>query len=437
MNFKLIKIIAIIIFLIIGNVKNAHSDKIEKIQITGNKRISNEIIQMFSEISIGETIDLKEINLILKRIYESNFFEDVDVDFRNNNLVIKVKEFPIIQNLNINGIKAKKIKEKIFENLILKERSSFNKNFLKQDLKNINSKLKDLGYFFSETDVLVSELDDNKVNLTYKINLGDKAKIKKIKFIGNKVFKDRKLKNLITSEENRFWKFISGKKFLNQNLISFDERLLKNFYLNNGYYDVKINSSFAKLIDKKSFELVFNIDAGNKFYFNNLILNLPDDFDENNFEKINILFNDLKGEHYSINKIEDILDEIDKITLSEQYENIKSNVDELIQNDLIDLTFNINKGEKFIVERINIFGNNVTRENVIRNQFEVDEGEYYNEILKSKTINNIQNLGFFKKVNSKVVDGSDLNSKIINITVEEQPTGEITKSEKVIFCKRK
>ena len=154
-------------------------------------------------------------------------------------------------------------------------------------------------------------------------------------------------------------------------------------------------------------------------------LNLPKDFQPDNFEIISSLFKELKGEHYSINKIEDILDEIDKITLNEEFENIRANVDQNIDKNLINLTFNIDVSEKLLVERINIFGNNITRENVIRNQFEIDEGEYFNEILEQKTINNIKNLGFFKNVSSDVSDGSDSNSKIINITVEEKPTGEI------------
>ena len=178
--------------------------------------------------------------------------------------------------------------------------------------------------------IFIEEKDDNKINLIFNIELGEKAKIKKIKFIGNKVFKDSKLKNIIVSEEYKFWKFISGKKYLNEKLINFDKRLLKNFYLNKGYYNVEINSSFAKLINDDEFELIFNINANEKFYFNDLKLNLPNDFDKNNFEKIKNFFKKLKGKPYSINIIEEILDEIDKITLNEQYQSINANVKKIL-----------------------------------------------------------------------------------------------------------
>ena len=127
----------------------------------------------------------------------------------------------------------------------------------------------------------------------------------------NKVFKDGKLRNVIISEEYKFWKIISGKKYLNEGLINFDKRLLRNFYLNKGYYDVVINSSFAKLIENDEFELIYNIDAKNKFYFGKLDINLPTDFDISNFEKLNQIFDDLNNKPYSINSVEKIIDEID------------------------------------------------------------------------------------------------------------------------------
>ena len=123
---------------------------------------------------------------------------------------------------------------------------------LKKDKEKMETTLRDIGYYFSVIKVDLIDLNDNKVDLVFNINLGDKAKIKKITFLGNKIYKDNKLKSLITSEEYKFWKIISGKKYLNENLINFDKRLIKNFYLNKGYYDVLINSSFAKLLKKMS-----------------------------------------------------------------------------------------------------------------------------------------------------------------------------------------
>jgi len=426
MNLKFIKVIFIFLFFIFGINKLAFSEVVNDIKIIGNERISEETIIMFSEVSINENFDSSLLNKTLKNLYETNFFENVTVKIVNNILEIIVKENPIIEKLTFNGIKAKRINELIKKNTRLKSRSSFNELILKKDEENIRSILKDLGYYFPKINTYVEKTKNNTVNVTYDIVLGDKAKINKITFIGDKKIKDKKLKSIIVSEENRFWKFITNKKFVNQNIISLDKRLLKNYYLNKGYYDVSINTSFAKLINKNDFELIFNIQANEKYYFNDLKITLPLDFDKSNFEEINNLFEKLKGEPYSIKQVESILEEIDKITLLDQFESINANVLEDIIDNNINLNFVIEKTEIKFVEKINIFGNNVTKESVIRNNLEIDEGDPYNEILSNKSVNNLKSLNFFKNVSSEIIDGSSLDKKQINITVEEKPTGEIT-----------
>ena len=271
---------------------------------------------------------------------------------------------------------------------------------------------------------MIEKLTDNKINLIYNVEIGDKAKIKKISFIGDKIYKDRKLRSVIVSEEYKFWKFISGKKFLIQELISLDERLLKNFYLNRGFYNVKINSSFAKMINENEFELIYNIVPNKRFFFNKILLDLPIDFNQANFDNLNKFFKKLNGKKYSLYIIQDILDEIDKIILDEEYKTLKTEVIENVLENKIDLTFSVSEGEKFIVERINIYGNNITQENVIRNQLLIDEGDEFNSILASKSINNVKALNIFKSVESKIIDNKE-KSKIIDINIEEKATGEI------------
>ena len=350
---------------------------------------------------------------------------DVFISFKNNKLIITVDELPIIENINFEGIKSNTLLEKITDNLKLISRSSYNETLLKKDRDKILTELKSLGYYFAEVNIIKTDVENKKINLTYEIKLGDKAKINKISFIGDKKFKDRKLRSIIISEEYKFWKFISGKKYLNENIIAFDERLLKNFYRNKGFYAVKINSSFAKLYNDDEFELVYNIDSKDKYYFNDLVIQLPDDFDVSNYEELKTFLKNLKGQVYSINTVSKILDKIDLISINEQYESVKATVSENIVSNKINLSFNIEETERFLVERINIYGNSITRENVIRNQLIIDEGDPYNEILAKKSINEIKSLNFFSDVKTEVVDGQDLNSKIINITVEEKPTGEI------------
>ena len=404
---------------------SVYSKNYEKIIINGNERISDETILVFSEVDNDQFLDENLINDILKKLYNSGFFKDVSIKLENNNLIINVIENPIIQTVFIEGIKREKTMETLYDILSLKDRSSYNLSSVKRDENTILNFLKDKGYYFANIVSSFQDLGDNKIDLLYKIELGEKAKISKISFLGDKKFKDSTLRNSIISEEYRFWKFISGKKYLNENLINYDKRLLNNFYRNKGYFNVKIESSFANYIGNDKFEIIYNITAGKKIYFNEFNLNLPIDYDKTNFDQLNKIFDKFKGEAYSLNAIDKILNEIDNIVLNEQFEFLKSTVSEELQDNQINLTFNIEESEKFYVEKINIFGNNITREDVIRNNLAVDEGDAFNELLQTKSLNNLKSLNFFSKVETEIIDSKSQNKKIINISVEEKPTGQI------------
>ena len=420
---KISKIIILIVYFCFYT--HANSEIIKDIEIVGNDRIPDETILMFSDIQIDDKIDNENLNKILKNLYDSNFFDNVSVSFDKSILKIRVTESPIIDKIVYTGIKSNSMKEELSKILKLKSRSSFNDFEFSYDRNSILEYLKNKGYYFAEVDAYVEQRESKLVDINYNIQLGKKAKIKKISFIGDTIYKNSKLRSLIISEEYKFWKFISGRKYLNQNTIKFDEKLIKNYYLNKGYYQVEVNTSFAKLIDNDEFELIFNINPNKKFFFNNLSLSIPDDFSDDNFSSLNELFSKIKDTPYSINSVNKILEQIDKITLNEEYKSINASVDESIYDNKLDINFTIKESKKFYVERINIFGNNITRESVIRNQLEIDEGDPFNEILQKKSENNLKSLNFFKNVSSQIIDGKENNSKIINISVDEKPTGEI------------
>jgi outer membrane protein insertion porin family len=418
------KFIKVFVILVLFST-DVFSQVIKKIEIIGSERISPETIIVFSEVNINDNVNENDLNIILKKLYKTNYFKNIVLKIDSGTLYIDVLEQPIIENIQFKKIKNKEIIEELKNNLKLKNRNSYNEFLLKKDNSKIISILKDKGYYFAKVSPVIISLDENKIELIYEIDLGKKAKISKIRFIGDKIYKDKKLRNVITSEETKFWKFISGKKFLNENLIKFDQKLLKNFYLNEGYYNVVVNSSYAKLKSNDHFEVIFNINANEKIYFDKVNLVLPNDYNRENFEKIYKIFTDIKNTPYSISSIDKILNAIDEQILSEQFEPINASVDEVLEDNKINLTFIIEETEKIFIEKINILGNNVTDEKVIRNQLEIDEGDPFNEILANKSINNLKSLNFFKTVKTNVVDSKNENNKILNIIVEEKPTGEI------------
>ena len=405
----------------------AYGERINNIEIKGSERISKETIILFGEIDKNEDFDKNKLNVILKNLYKTNFFSDIKLEIKDNVLNIYVVENPIVQSIQLNGIKAKKIKEPILDSLNLKVNSSFIEFLAKKDNDKIVNILKSSGYYFAKVKSNIIENQNNTVTLIYDIDKGKKAKIRKIKFIGDKKFKNRKLLNVIVSEENKFWKFLSDRKLLNQNRINLDNRLLENFYKNKGYYNVKIENSFAEFLDVGKFDLIFNINAGDKYYFNNLKLTIPDDYDRKNFSRIDNLFSKLKNKSYSYNSIEKILDEIELIALNSQYESINASVEEnIVENNKLNFSIFITEMKKEYVERINIFGNDITREEVIRNNLKLDEGDTFNDILLNNSVNDLKALNFFKEVKANISQGKSQEHKIIDISVVEKPTGEIS-----------
>ena len=405
----------------------SYSTIINNVEVKNNSRVSKETIITYGNIKIGKDYNQSEINDVIKKLYETNFFKNISTKLDGNTLILDIKENKIIQKVIVEGIKSNTIKERILENLFSKDKSPFLIEKINKDRLLIMSSLNYLGYYLAEVETRFVENSNDTVDLIFDIKLGDKSKISSIEFIGDKKFKNRVLRNVIISEESKFWKFITNNKFINENRIERDKRLLRNFYLNKGYFDVNIESANIKFNENESFKLTFKINAGSIFTVNNMKLNLPIDYDEKNFELVRKEMNKMINKPYSLNQISKIVDEIDKISLSRQYDFINAELQEnIIDENSLEIIINIKESEQFYVERINVFGNNITYENVIRDKLEIDEGDPYNELLNAKSLNNLRASGLFSNVTSNLEEGSSNNSKIINLEVTEKPTGEIS-----------
>ncbi len=415
------KSIIILLFITIS----ANSEIIKEIKVSGNKRVSSETIKIFSEINVNKDLSTNQLNDVVKKLYSTNFFSNVEINVKKNILYISVVENPVIQTLKFEGVKNKRIIKLLKEQVEMREKSSFIENRVKNDEEKIINILRTNGYYFSKVIPKLKKNSNNTVDLIFEIELGDKAYIKKITFIGDKKIKENKLKKIIVSEETKFWKFVSSRKFLDLNRIKFDEKLLYNFYKNKGYYNVSVESSSAKVINESNFELIFNINAGKKYYFGKIDLIIPDEYSPESFKKIIDVQDKLEGKIYSLDKIKKILNKIDEIALTKEFEFINAKYKENIVNNNINLLIKLEESQKFYIERINVLGNYITNENVIRNSLLVDEGDAFNEILVNKSINEIKSRRLFKSVNKSVDKGSSNELKIININVEEQPTGEL------------
>ncbi len=424
---KLKKTIFILLIYILFNFSYLFADTYKEIKVIGNERLSVETILMFSGLNIQNDISKNDLNKSIKKLYKTNYFKDIKISSDGNILQIIIIENPIIQSIKLNGIKNKRILDELTK--VTKKNEKY--PYLKSNIIEQNNLLYNIvrasGFYFAEIETNIIDNKDNSVNIIYNFKLGSRAIIKKINFQGDKVFKDSKLRNVIKSEEGRFWKFITSNKYLDESKIKNDEILLKDFYQRKGYFNVNIKSSYAKNINNQYFELIYNIDSGNKFYFNDLSIEISQNFNKENFIEINKKLLKLKGKKYSSKEINRILDEIDKIIIQKEYLFLNTEYDLTItEENKINIIFKFKDLEQFYVEQINIFGNFVTEEKVIRNSLVIDEGDAYNTVLLDKSINSIKSRGLFKSVISSTEKSeSDNQKKIINIVVEENPTGEI------------
>ena len=296
------KIYYLILFFIFINFSIAQSKIYPEIIVTGNERISLETVIMFSGLKTGIDIDENSINESIKKLYKTDYFKDVKIFTTDNLITIEVIENPIIQSISISGIKNKELLKNLKEITKKNEKYPYLKNRLKSERDLLLNIVRAGGYYFAKIETRLISNDNNSVDIFYEFELGSRAIIKKINFNGKKIFKDTKLRNIIQSEEGKFWKFITSNKYLDERKIKNDENLLNKFYKNKGFYNVNIKSSYAKNINNKFFELTFNIDAGNKFYFDQFIFNFGKNLNSSNINKINQITQKLVGEKFSEKK---------------------------------------------------------------------------------------------------------------------------------------
>ncbi len=398
---------------------------VKKIEISGNTRVTNETVQIYGDIKLNRDYSEQDLNKILDNLYSTNFFQDVKLEFSNGVLKIFLEEYPIINQLIFLGEPSNKYIDQIRKIIQLKQKDSFIKNYLATDIEKIRKLYSSAGYNFVKIETKIRKIDDKNLDLVFEIDRGKQTKISKIIFTGDKKVREKRLRDVIASEEDKFYKFISKNTKFSQNLINLDLRLLENYYKSNGYYDVKITSKSAEVKKSGDIELTYSIDAGNRYVIKKIITNADPIFDKDIFFPLNKEYKKFVGEYYSPFKVKNLLEEIDELIDNNNLQFVEHNVEEIIEGDSIVIKFNIFEGDKVLVERINILGNNVTNESVVRGELLLDEGDPFTKLGLDKSISKIKSRRIFGSVKSNVSDGSSPNLKVVNITVEEQPTGEI------------
>ena len=420
------KIINVVLFLLLSTF-SLNAEIARNLKVIGNERVSDETIKVYGDIELGINYKESDLNKILQNLYSTNFFEDVQISLEEGILTIKLKEYPLINQLVILGEKNKKYLEQIKKIIKLRQKSSFIKSYLSDDIENIKRLYSSAGYNNSIVDIKTREVDNN-IDLIIEISRGEITKISSINFTGDKILRDRRLRDIIASGEDKFWKIISRNTKFSENLINLDKRLLTNYYKSLGYYDVEISSNSAIINDEGNVDLIYSIEAGKRYVIKKISTNIDQVFDKNIFFDLENSYQKYIGEFYSPFSITILLKDIDEIIENNNLQFVEHNVEEKLDESKgeIEILFNIFEAKKILVERINIVGNNITNENVIRSELILDEGDPFTKLKLDKSISNLKARNIFADVKVETKIGSSNDLRNIEIAVEEKPTGEIS-----------
>jgi outer membrane protein insertion porin family len=427
--YKILKIIFLAIFFQVYLSANSYLYAKINLEINGNKKISEQTINQIINFDKNKIYTENELNNIYKKLFETNFFEKIDLRFDNNLLKIDLKENPIINFFYIDGESNKKITDLIYEKIDLSQNAIYSENLLNSDIKRITEIYKDLGFFNTKINPQISRLNENEINIILKISKGKKYKINKIFFIGNNSISSSVLKSAIFSSEYGWWKFLSPSTGINEKQIDYDKNLLKKFYLNNGFYDVQIISTDIEFNEQGNANLVISLNEGKKYFLNNFeLIDNNNNLNKEQIKFIKNIMNKYVSEIYAINKLSKIKKEVNDFLNSNKIEfvDVELQEEKIFENQIKINAILLNKDKKF-VNLINITGNSITEEEVIRRSLFFAEGDSFASYKLSQSQRELENLGLFKNIKFEVdknTNGNDLVN--VNITVEEQPTGEIS-----------
>ena len=420
-----IKITFIYLFLSFSAFANEVND-IKEINIDGLQRINYDTVLSYGEVNIDIDYTESLSNNIIKKLYDTQLFSDISVNYIDNILTINVKENPTINLVLFEGNKTKKDEDLIAE-IKLKERSVFSRNRVKEDVKRILELYQRSGRLSAQVDPSVELLDNNRVNLIFKIDEAKVLSVSKITIIGNKVFTDKEIKKVMTTKSKSLLKFWSKGGQYDPDRIEYDKQLISDFYNKNGYVNFLFTSSIAQLVDTSNkFEIILSVSEGERFSFGKI--KVITQLDKLNKDVLKASLEPNSGNIFNSEVIKESIEYIKNSASSYGYTFIEINPEIIVNDDskTVDVTFDINEGPKVYVNRINIEGNTRTIDKVIRREFTFSEGDAYNKFSVNYSKDKIKALNYFESVELNEERVESLDRIDLNLNIVEKNTGSAT-----------
>ena len=414
----------IILFFCTITISFAEENLIKKIDINGNQRIDEETIISYSNIKLDEIYSEEKGNEILKSLFNTELFSNIEIKYNDNQLSISVVENPTINLIKFKGNSKVKDEDLLLE-IQLKERSVYSRSKVKNDIERILTLYQRNGRLSTEVIPKIEPLDTNRINLSYEILESEISKVSKIVFIGNNSFSTSKLKSIMKTKEKRLLRFLSSSDRYDPDKIEYDKQLITEFYNNNGFPNFTFTSSIAQLSQNtNSFEVIMYVDEGEKYNFGEI--NVKTKLEKINSDAVLSLISANAGDVFNRSKISESIEIIKELAEGDGYSFIEINP-KFSDNSVtktIDIEIDINEGPRVYVNSINIMGNRRTLDRVIRREMQISEGDAFNKYIMNYSKDSIRALNYFSSV--EITDErSNFPDKIdLLIDVEEKNTGE-------------
>jgi outer membrane protein insertion porin family len=399
---------------------------IQNIRVEGNKRVEPETVRSYLTFTAGDTYDPAQIDESLKALFATGLFQDVRIRREGSTVVVVVVENPIVARVAFEG--NREVEDATLASEVqLKPRAVYTRARVQADVQRILDVYRRQGYYAAAVDPKIINLDNSRIDVVFEINEGPTTKIRAINFIGNEAFSDSQLRFVISTTQTNLLSFLKSTNIYDPDRLSLDRELLRQFYLKNGYADVRIVSATADLDrDGRGFFITFTISEGARYRFGNI--DVESSLPSLNIDALRGAILTRTGRVYNAEKVEKTVEAL-TIEVSQQgyaFGQVRPRFERDEANHVMGIVYVIDEGPRIYIERINIVGNFRTEDRVIRREFRLAEGDAFNRLLVEAARRRLRALGFFKTVDIDTDPGSAPDRVVLTVKVQEQPTGELS-----------
>ncbi len=410
----------------VATVSAAEAAVVSRIDVRGNERVDSETIRNYIGIRPGVSFGSTAIDEAVKRLFATGLFSDVQINQRGSTLQVVVAEYLIVNQVIFQG--NRKIKDAALAGAVsLQPRGSFSESAMQNDIEVIKAAYGRIGRDDAQVTAYTQDLGSKRVNVIFEITEGGRTKIASINFVGNNAFSNGRLQDVIQTKKSNFLSFLSRKDVFDEQQLRVDEELLRRFYYDRGYADFQIVSSYADLDEAENrYTITFTVDEGEKYTFGNI--ELDSTISGVDTQSLRRLVETREGGTYSASKVEDTIIAMTERLAGQGYAfaQVTPRGDRNFADRSISILYTIDQGQRAYIERIEIRGNTKTRDYVIRREFDISEGDAFNQVLIQGARKRLEALDFFESVDIATAPGSGPDQIVLIVNVQDKSTGEFS-----------